>query len=211
MNVYILLDRSGSMQNLWDEALGAINMYVDKLSKETNVYMAVFDTDYEVIRQSNAGSWKPVTNEDASPRGMTALYDASARIIQRAIDDNSEKTVVVVMTDGEENSSKNYRHADVKDLVAKVDAKKWELIFLGANFDKVGNVAASYGRTNDKFVNMSEKGMRNFMSGTLATSTMAYASGAAAMSFTDKDKKEANAIDDPFQIKLNVAVGGVKK
>lgn len=211
MNVYILLDRSGSMSNLWSEAIGSINAYVEKLPKETDVYMAVFDNEYDVIRQSKAGSWKPVTNEDASPRGMTALYDASARILQRAIDDNSEKTVVVVMTDGEENSSRNYKHSDIKDLVSKVDAKKWELIFLGANFDKVGAVAASYGRTNDKFVNMSEKGMRNFMSGTLASSTVAYASAAincGAMSFTEQDKKQASG--DDLKINLNVAVGGKK-
>lgn len=193
MNVYILLDRSGSMQSLWSEAIGSINAYVEKLSKETQVYMAVFDNEYDVIRQSNAGSWKPITNDEVSPRGMTALFDASARIMQRAIDDNAEKTIVVVMTDGEENSSRNFKQADVKALVSKLDAKKWELLFLGANFDKVGDVASAYGKGFDKFVNMSADNMRGFMGGTLATSSMAYASGtSASMNFTVADKEEAS-------------------
>ena len=192
MNVYILLDRSGSMQNLWSEAIGSINAYVEKLPKETDVYMAVFDNDYDVVRQSKAGSWKPINNDEVSPRGMTALYDASARIMQRAIDDNAEKTIIVVMTDGEENSSRNFKHADIKNLVAKVDAKKWELIFLGANFDKVATVAQSYGRGFDKFTNISADNLRNFAATTLATSSVAYATG-AAMSFTDADKAAAVA------------------
>jgi uncharacterized protein with von Willebrand factor type A (vWA) domain len=191
MNVYILLDRSGSMQNLWAEAIGSINAYVEKLPKETDVYMAVFDNEYDVVRQSKAGSWKPVTNTEVSPRGMTALYDASARIMQRAIDDNSEKTILVVMTDGEENSSQNFKQADVKNLTAKIDAKKWELIFLGANFDKVSEVAKSYNRGFDKFTNISKENMRDFMSSTLATSSMGYATMDTAMSFTTADKAAA--------------------
>lgn len=189
MNVYILLDRSGSMQNLWLEALGSINAYVEKLPKETKVQMAVFDTEYQVIRESNAGSWKNVTDEDASPRGMTALFDASARIMQRAIDDNPDKAVVVVMTDGEENSSRNFKQADVKKLVSKLDEKKWEILFLGADFDKVGDVAMTYGKGFDKFVDMKAGTMRNFMATSLAGSTTAYAAGAQGINFTNEDKK----------------------
>ena len=154
--------------------------------------MSVFDNEYDVIRQSNAGSWKPINNDEVSPRGMTALFDASARIMQRAIDDNPEKAVVVVMTDGEENSSKNYRQANVKELVSKLDAKKWEIVFLGANFDKVGDVAMTYGKGFDKFVNITPTNMRDFMAQNMATSTSAYVSGSiSSMSFSDQDKKDA--------------------
>jgi uncharacterized protein with von Willebrand factor type A (vWA) domain len=210
MNVYILLDRSGSMQNLWSEAVGSINAYVEKLPKETDVYMAVFDNEYDVVRQSKAGSWKPVTNTEVSPRGMTALYDASARIMQRAIDDNSEKTILVVMTDGEENSSRNFSHADVKNLTTKIDAKKWELIFLGANFDKVSEVAKSYNRTVDKFSNISKGNMRDFMSGTLATSSAAYATMDCAMSFSDADKAAAVAPNTFYATSTSTAQGASK-
>lgn len=190
MNVYILLDRSGSMDSLWKEALGSINAYVKELTKETNVYMAVFDTEYQVIRQSNAGSWKPISNEDAEPRGMTALFDASARIMQRAIDDNSEKSIVVIMTDGFENSSKNFKAADVKTLASKITSKKWELVFLGANFDKIGDVATTYGMNADKFMNVTAKNMNDTFTGTLSASTRSYAKG-ESMVFTDADKKKA--------------------
>lgn len=192
MNVYILLDRSGSMANLWDEAVGSINAYVEKLPKKTKVHMAVFDNEYKVIRNTTAGEWKDVSDKDATPRGMTALFDASARIMQRAIDDNAEKTVVVVMTDGEENCSKNFKQSDVKALVSYLDEKKWEIVFLGANFDKVGEVAMSYGKGFDKFADMKSGNMRGFMSTNLAAATSAYVSGtSASINFSAEDKKAA--------------------
>jgi uncharacterized protein with von Willebrand factor type A (vWA) domain len=193
MNVYILLDRSGSMQNLWSEAVGSINAYVEKLPKETDVYMAVFDNEYEVVRQSKAGSWKPIGETEVSPRGMTALYDASARIMQRAIDDNADRTIVLIMTDGEENTSRNFKHADVLALTTKIDAKKWELIFLGANFDNVKDVAASYGRSSDKFSNVSKDNMREFLSTTVACGSTQYATMDTAISFSLADKAAAVA------------------
>ena len=192
MNVYILLDRSGSMVNLWNEAVGSINAYVEKLPKKTKVHMAVFDNEYKVIRDTTAGEWKDVSDKDATPRGMTALFDASARIMQRAIDDDAEKTVVVVMTDGEENSSKNFKQSDVKALVSYLDEKKWEIVFLGANFDKVGDVAMSYGKGFDKFADMKAGNMRGFMATNLADATTAYVSGSAAsINFSAEDKKAA--------------------
>ncbi|NBR25044.1 MAG: VWA domain-containing protein, partial [Micrococcales bacterium] len=54
MNVYILLDRSGSMGTLWNEALGSINAYVAKLKKKDMVYLAAFDDSYEILRECPA-------------------------------------------------------------------------------------------------------------------------------------------------------------
>ena len=184
------LDRSGSMSSLWSEAIGSINAYVEKLPKETQVYMSVFDNEYDVIRQSNAGSWKPINNDEVSPRGMTALFDASARIMQRAIDDNAEKTVIVVMTDGEENSSRHFRQTDVKQLVAKLDSKKWEIVFLGANFDAVDSVSGGLGLVGSKSMNIAAGNlMRGF--DTLSTYTQAYATTGASINFTQDDKTMA--------------------
>lgn len=195
MNVYILLDRSASMQSQWAEALSSINGYVKELPKDTNVHLAAFDHDYVVMRNTTAKKWTPLHSEELQPRGNTRLFDAAARIMQRAIDDNAERTIIVVMTDGEENSSLNFKQADVKALANVLDSKKWELVFLGANFDKVGDVAMNnFGRTSNKFVNMTTGNMADYMTQTLATSSVAYATAGRAMNFTDEDKQRARGV-----------------
>jgi hypothetical protein len=200
MNVYILLDRSGSMETMWDEALGSINGYVAELPEKTNVFLAVFDTDYNVIRNTAAKKWKPISREDATPRGGTRLFDSAARIMYRALDDNAEKTVIVVMTDGFENSSLNFKQSDVKTLSKTMEAKKWELLFLGANFDKVGDVAINnFGVASGKFADVKVGTMHDYMTTTLSRSTAAYATSGAAINLAD------NNIDpDKFKIKSNI-------
>jgi uncharacterized protein with von Willebrand factor type A (vWA) domain len=191
MNVYILLDRSGSMSNMWAESIGSINAYVAELPEKTNVFLAAFDTEYTVVRNSTVKKWKPIETNEITPRGNTRLFDSSARIMMRALDDNEEKTVVVVMTDGEENSSINFKQSDVKALAKSLEDKKWELIFLGANFDKVGDVARHYGVGINKFTDIKAGNMHEYMTASLATSTRAYASTGEAINISAEDKAKA--------------------
>lgn len=58
-NCFILLDRSGSMQTHWEETLGSINGFVEKLKIDGNVILAVFDSlSYDIIRNSKPADWK---------------------------------------------------------------------------------------------------------------------------------------------------------
>ena len=87
---YILLDRTGSMSDIWEEALGSVNAYaasvgeadegeVDGEDIETDVTLAVFDyqdgMQFDVLRDSvKAEDWNNVTDDEANPRGMTPLW-----------------------------------------------------------------------------------------------------------------------------------------
>lgn len=187
MNVYILLDRSGSMSTLWSEALGSINNYVTKLKKSDKVYLAAFDDQYEIIRECKAGDWKEVTNDDAQPRGMTALFDSCGKIMTLAEENDVRKTMLVVMTDGHENASREYNQAAIKAKVKQFEDKKWEVVFLGANFDQVDAVSGGLGLVAGKSMNVAAGNlMRGF--DTLSTYTQAYAATGAAINFTDADK-----------------------
>lgn len=190
MNVYILLDRSGSMSTLWNEALGSINNYVTKLKNSDKVYLAAFDDQYEIIRECKAGDWKEVTNEDAQPRGMTALFDSCGKIMTLAEENDSRKTMLVVMTDGHENASREYNQAAIKAKVKAFEEKKWEVIFLGANFDEVSTVSGGIGMVASKSMNIAAGNMmRSF--DTLSTYTASYAATGAAINFTEQDKVQA--------------------
>lgn len=190
MNVYILLDRSGSMETMWAEAIGSINGYVNKLKKNDHVHFAVFDSvSHDTIRDCKVKDWNDVSNQEVMPRGGTPLYDSCGRIMALAENLDAKKSLLVVMTDGFENASKEFSQAAIKAKVKAWEEKKWEVVFLGANFDSVESVSGSIGVVGSKTLNY---GAGNFARGmdTLMASTMAYASG-AAINFTDADKAQA--------------------
>lgn len=204
MQAYILLDRSGSMQSLWVEALSSVNAYAKELANkkdgdavDSHITLAVFDEQaglqFDVLRRKQpALHWEPVTDKDASPRGMTPLLDALIRIIALADADNPQKAVIVVMTDGQENASKEVTHAGVKAALERVKAKGWEVIFLGANFDNISD-ASSVGVAAGKQMAMSA-GTMNMSMERLAKKSRAYgasAPGAAPIEFDKEDREIA--------------------
>jgi len=203
--VYLLLDRSHSMSTQWGEALGSVNGYVENLPGKTNVVVATFDTiSYDVVRNTTAREFKALTNEDAMPRGSTPLFDSAARMMWRVLDDKPERAIFVVMTDGEENQSRYFRQADVKSLAAQLESKKYEVIFLGANFDKVGDTAKSFGVADNKWTNISTRNLNQYMTGTMATSSAGYFATGATMNFTAADK--AAAVSDAGHITTNTVL-----
>ncbi len=204
MQAYILLDRSGSMQSLWTEALSSVNAYAKELANKTDgnavdshITLAVFDEQaglqFDVLRRKQpALHWDKVTDTDASPRGMTPLLDAIVRIIALADADKPDKAVIVVMTDGMENASKEVTREGVKAALDRVKAKGWEVVFLGANFDNIAD-ASSVGVAAGKQMAMSV-GTMNASMERLAKKARAYgvaAPGAAPIEFNKEDRDVA--------------------
>ena len=208
MQAYILLDRSGSMQSLWVEALSSVNAFAKELANKTDgaavdshITLAVFDSQdglkFDTLRRKQpALHWENVTDREASPRGMTPLLDAMVRIIALAEGDNPDKAVIVVMTDGQENASQEVTRDGVKAALDRVKAKGWETVFLGANFDNISD-ASSVGVQGGQQMAMSVGTMNESMS-RLARKSRVYAQsapGAAPIVFDDEDRiaaKEAN-------------------
>lgn len=201
---YVLLDRTGSMGGIWDEALGSVNAYVDALSKPEGgaapepgekVTLAVFDhhsgLQFDVLRKGVLlPDWKKVTNDDATPRGMTPLFDALARIVALAESDNPGRAVIVVMTDGEENSSKEVTKDGAKAALDRARARGWEVVFLGADFAKFAD-ADAVGVGGSKSMAMAP-GMFEGSMRKLASKNRAYfAAEAASVDFNDEDRAES--------------------
>ena len=193
---YILLDRSASMQSLWEEALGSINGYVKGLPEDSRVVLATFDSvGYDVLRDTTAAEWKNITGKDAYPRGGTPLFDASARMMWKIMDDNADRSVFVTMTDGDENQSQHFKQAHVKNMVKTLENKDYQVVFLGANFDEVGDVASHYGLNLTRSAwNMQAGTFGQTMTG-LATQSMNYMTTGVAMNAADLGKPMTGSIN----------------
>ena len=94
----------------------------------------------------NVQDVRPLTTDDYTVRGCTALLDAIGGTIHHIAnihkyarpEDVPEHTLFVITTDGMENASRRYGIAHVRQMIEKEKAKYgWEFLFLGANIDAV--------------------------------------------------------------------------
>jgi hypothetical protein len=211
LSVFVALDRSGSMTGeKWTNAVDSLNEYVKGLQKEKisgNITIIAFDSNNMLGGASSAGGFvgtqssvrlvplaeaadiayfEPINPTTLSPAGGTPLYDAAGHVMNLALDKNSDRTVVVILTDGEENTSTEYTQEKIKEKVKSLEEKKWEVIFLGANFD-VSNYTKSSGLASTKMRNfdLNNQMQRTAMYTDLATSTAAYATVGAAMNLSE--------------------------
>lgn len=200
--VYILLDRSGSMDSMWKEAISGINSYVEKLyGTGAEIFVAAFDSDqqdgYVVVRNTNTANWRNISEDEIRPRGGTPLLDAAGRIIWNMMDSKAERAMLVVVTDGHENASTKFKASEIKDMTKTLTSKyNYDIVFLGANFDGINDVAAQTFGFNDqsRVMASSIRGFGSAMNATASATANYLSSGVRAESlYTAKDKADAKA------------------
>ena len=145
--IAVLLDRSGSMESIKSDTEGGFNAFVaDQAGHpgEARVTLAQFDTEYEIVYANRPVA--EVAPLALQPRGMTALYDSIGRLITDvgaelvAVPESERpgKVIVVVLTDGHENSSTEWSHDAVAAVIKRQERDyAWDFVFLGANMDAV--------------------------------------------------------------------------
>ena len=143
-----------------------------------------------VLRNEPVASFTPVTSEEVNANGGTPLLDSMARLLDTAFQDNPERAYVVVMTDGEENSSKHNNKQVVQEKLKRAEDRNWEVIFLGANFDQVHNQSRGLGLASGKSLNISTMNFNEELTN-LATNTIAYASAGTRTVFSAEDQARA--------------------
>jgi hypothetical protein len=198
MEVFVLLDRTGSMSGLWEEAVTAVNAYVHELKVDgarDQITLAAFDAiedgmHFDVLRDAVAiRDWKDVGPDEVWPRGCTPLLDALMRIITKAEEVGSEKTAIVVMTDGYENASREVTLADAKAALERVQARNWQVNFLGANFNNFAQ-AENLGVGRDVSLNYFAGQADNAMRSTARTHR-SYRHSKGAVAYSEEDRKNA--------------------
>jgi uncharacterized protein YegL len=161
----IILDKSGSMGGLETDTIGGYNSMLEKqkaVEGECHITTVLFDNNYELLHDRiNINAVSPITEKEYSIGGSTALLDAIGRTIHKignaqkntADDYRAEKVMFIIITDGEENSSREYSAHKVKAQIEHQKTKYgWEFVFLGANIDAV-ETAGRFGIAPDRAQN----------------------------------------------------------
>ncbi|MBQ7503773.1 MAG: VWA domain-containing protein [Ruminococcus sp.] len=160
-----ILDRSGSMSGLESDTIGGFNSLIEKQKKQDDecfVTTVLFDNELETIHDRvGLSEIKPMTEDDYTVRGCTALIDAIGSTIEHIerihkyarAEDVPEHTMFVIMTDGMENASRKFSSKRVKKMIERrKEADNWEFLFIGANIDAV-ETAADFGIGRERAVN----------------------------------------------------------
>lgn len=143
MDRIFLLDRSGSMESCLNDTIGGYNSFVHS-QKSLGGTMALYYFDHEftpMYTKTPIEDVKDITTETYVPRGGTALLDAIGKLIKEEEKDGQKK-MIIILTDGEENSSHVYTKAHVKDLIEAKEKDGWQIIYLGANQDAFAEAQA---------------------------------------------------------------------
>jgi uncharacterized protein YegL len=152
-----ILDKSGSMSGLESDTIGGYNSMLEKqqaLEGDCHITTVLFDNDYELLHDRiDIKAVSPITEREYCVGGSTALLDAIGKTIHKignaqkytADEFRAEKVIFVIITDGEENSSREYSAHRVKHMIERqTNRYGWEFIYLGANIDAV-KTAGRYG------------------------------------------------------------------
>lgn len=142
----IILDESGSMLSIKNEAINNVNESLQTILKaqkenpdqEHYVTFVSFNNRHKTIwDRIPATEAKTITENDYNPSCSTALYDAmgfSLNELRPNVADN-DRVLVTIVTDGMENASREYNGNAIKILVDELKAKGWVFAYMGANHD----------------------------------------------------------------------------
>ena len=154
MNIYnvIILDESGSTSSIYKETIQSMNEVINGIRKnqedhpDQHHYVTIVTFEGDGIKGVKSRRDRvPIsiiqdfTTRDYRPGGCTPLYDAMGKTLnelERLVLED-DRVFATVITDGFENSSREYSGRTVKELVSRLREKGWILAYIGANQDAV--------------------------------------------------------------------------
>lgn len=144
-DISFLLDRTGSMQSIKQATIDGFNEFVNGQKVNAvkgTMTLTIFDSEsIDILYTHRIKDIPELTEATYQPRANTPLFDAIGRTIRETkgrlatLKSQPDTVIVVIMTDGLENASDEFRLADVRAVVQEQEAAGWQFLFLGANMD----------------------------------------------------------------------------
>lgn len=198
-----ILDRSGSMSGLEKDTIGGFNSMLQeqkKIEGSATVTTILFDNDIEYLHDRlNLEDIAQITEKQYFVRGATALFDAIGKAIEKMTNvqkgkksTQKDNVVVIITTDGEENSSVLYSLPQIKKLISRQKELGWEFIFLGANIDAIQTA---------QDIGLSKQDAVDYIADSTGTKVSYSAISEAVHSVRTKGKKDAQwklAVEEDF-------------
>ncbi len=166
----LILDESGSMWSIKKQAVDSVNETLQSVRSAQKKYeneqdhfvsFVTFNSDAvkTVLDCVEANKAEDITPDQFNPNSGTPLYDAigkSVAALKKSVAEN-DKVLVTIITDGYENSSKEYNRASIKAMTEKLEKVGWTFAYIGANQDAMA-VSGSMGISNAMNFEATESG-----------------------------------------------------
>lgn len=137
-HISFILDETGSMMTNKDKTIRDYNEYITSVknikNKVTYTLTKFNSAKIEVVQDKVAPTdIKELTTATYNPQETTPLYDVIGKVVKGL--DQEKEVLVVILTDGEENASKEYDKAAIKKLIEEKEKSGWVFVYLGVGRD----------------------------------------------------------------------------
>lgn len=203
-HITVILDRSGSMESIREDVIGGFNVFLVRQQAEpgeATLSLIQFDSQdaYEVLLHFvPLAQVPPLSAERYVPRASTPLLDALGRgitdldatLTAMPISQRPGQVVVVVVTDGLENASREFSHAQVRAMIAAHEAQGWQFVFLSADLAALDEAERiGFGPSHSMAFDPDRQGAESMWE-SVSDSTSDYRRGRRGdMSFRDEDRQ----------------------
>ena len=202
LNIRIVLDRSGSMKGSEKVTIDALNTYLSDIKKTGVKGLITLNTFDSIsidtpINEVHIDDLQAFSLNLLEPRGSTPLFDAIGYAIFSLqninIDSRSDdKKVLVIVTDGRENSSREYNYANISEMIKEKEESGWLIIYLGADHD-VFKQAKSLNFNEERIMKYSKKdSVDTFKAVSRTTRDYSRGAGNKSISFTEEERRKSD-------------------
>ena len=173
-HISFILDETGSMMSIKDKTIKDFNEYLQSIKTYKGKFtLTKFNSSkVEVVYTKAIKDVPELTTETYKPDATTPLYDAIGKTIKELEkDEGKQELLVVVLTDGEENASKEYDKKAITALMKEKEGKGWTFIYLGVGEaawvegHKMGMVNYASAQSFGRAMNIGSGATKAFFSG----------------------------------------------
>lgn len=182
-NVAIIIDETGSMEPRRVQVVNDFNEFIQTLDKDLRVTLTKFNSETGarvIFCDAPVGEVGRMALNDYVPRGGTPLFDAVGNTV-RGMQANltGDTAIVLVISDGEENSSREWTADGIKALVKEREREGWVFRYMGCDLSQAQAVAigASIGASGQSVSSQYSKGTATRMA--FAANSYANSGGSA--------------------------------